>query len=157
MIDSRASMTRLVSLLEERLRYMEFEGRILHPIIDRFACEGPMAFSASTEYEHRVVGRRIGDLAASARDTSVDARTFARRVDRLRGLLAGSLQVRGSGTPPGARSGTAGALANVPRAAFDGSEASVAFPESLGAIPGARRRSLWGGTEGPGRIRRGRP
>ena len=117
MIDLRASMIRIVSLLEEELLpHMEFEGRILHPIIDRFACEGPMAFSASMEYEHRVVDRRIGDLAASARDTNVDARTFARRF-----------------------------------------ETSVAFPVSLGAIPGARRRSLWGGTEGPGRIQRGRP
>lgn len=89
-----AGMTRIVSILEDELRpYMEWEGRMLHPIIDKFACEGPTAFSASMQHEHVVVDRWIGELATSARGASVDARTSLRLVDRLLGLLAAHFEV----------------------------------------------------------------
>ena len=92
--DAPAAMTRIVSVLEDELRpYMEWEGRLLHPIIDKFACEGPTAFSASMQYEHRVVDRWIGELATSARHARTDARAFARRTDRLLGLLAAHFEV----------------------------------------------------------------
>ncbi len=89
-----APMTRIVAVLEDELRpYMEWEGRMLHPIIDKFACEGPTAFSASMQYEHLLVDRWIGQLAASARDANADARSFVRRADRLLGLLAAHFEV----------------------------------------------------------------
>ena len=92
--DASAAMTRIVSVLEDELRpYMEWESRMLHPIIDKFACEGPTAFSASMQYEHAVVDRWIGELATSARDRPTDARAFARRADRLLGLLTAHFEV----------------------------------------------------------------
>ncbi len=92
--DAPAAMTRIVSVLEDEIRpYMEWEGRMLHPIIDKFACEGPTTFSASMQYEHAVVDRWIGELAVIARGASADAREFARRTDRLLGLLAAHFEV----------------------------------------------------------------
>lgn len=92
--DAWAAMTRIVSVLEDEIRpYMEWEGRMLHPIIDKFACEGPTAFSASMQYEHAVVDRWIGELAVIARSASADARAFARQTDRLLGLLAAHFEV----------------------------------------------------------------
>ncbi len=92
--DATETMTRIVSVLEDELRpYMEWEGRMLHPNIDEFACEGPMAFSASMQHEHRVVDRWIDDLATRARDARIDGRAFARRTDRLLGLLAAHFEV----------------------------------------------------------------
>ena len=93
-IDASAAMTRIVSVLEDELRpYMEWESRMLHPIIDKFACEGPTAFSASMQYEHAVVDRWISELATSARDGPTGARAFARRADRLLGLLTAHFEV----------------------------------------------------------------
>ncbi len=92
--DASADMARIVSVLEDELRpYLEWEGRILHPIIDKFACEGPTAFSASMQYEHVLVDRWTGELATSARDARTDARAFARRTVRLLGLLAAHFEV----------------------------------------------------------------
>jgi iron-sulfur cluster repair protein YtfE (RIC family) len=89
-----AIMARVVTVLEDEvLPYLEWEGRMLHPVIDKFACEGPTAFSASMQHEHAVVDRWIGELAAGSRDARADARAFARRVDRLLGLLAAHFEV----------------------------------------------------------------
>ena len=92
--NASAAMARIVSVLDGEIRpYMEWEGRMLHPIIDKFACEGPTAFSASMQYEHAVVDRWIGELAASARDGHTDPRAFARQTYRLLGLLAAHFEV----------------------------------------------------------------
>lgn len=92
--DLPGTVARIVSVLEDEIRpYLEWEGRILHPIIDKFACEGPAAFSASMQHEHVVVGRWIDELSTSAREARADARAFVRRTDRLLGLLAAHFEV----------------------------------------------------------------
>lgn len=92
--DVPAGMRHIVGVLEDDLRpYLEWEGRTLHPIIDKFACEGPAAFSASMQYEHTVVFRWIGQIAAAALGANADARSFVRHTDRLLGLLAAHFEV----------------------------------------------------------------
>lgn len=72
--------------LDEALRpHLEWEERAIHPIVDKFACEGPAAFSASMRYEHDIIHRWLADVARLAEGD--DARAFARRVDNLLGLV----------------------------------------------------------------------
>lgn len=87
-------MGRIVAALEDEVRpYLEWEGRMLHPIIDKFACEGPAAFSASMQHEHTVIFRWIGQIAAAARVAGAEAQPFVRLTDRLLGLLAAHFEV----------------------------------------------------------------
>ncbi len=89
-----AGMERVVALLEDEVRpYLEWEGSILHPIVDRFACEGPATFSAPMQYEHLVVFRWIAQIAEHVRGPGPDPRSFVRLTDRLLGLLAGHFEV----------------------------------------------------------------
>jgi iron-sulfur cluster repair protein YtfE (RIC family) len=72
--------------IDETLRpHLEWEERAIHPIVDKFACEGPAAFSASMRYEHEIIHRWLAEIARLAEGD--DARAFARRVDNLLGLV----------------------------------------------------------------------
>lgn len=92
-VDDAAAMQRILSVLDDEIRpYMEWEGRLLHPVIDKYAGEGPSA-AASMRYEHVLIDRWIGKLAASVRDAQIDPTTFVRRTDGVLGLLNAHLEV----------------------------------------------------------------
>jgi iron-sulfur cluster repair protein YtfE (RIC family) len=82
----RAEMRAVVDELDGALRpHLRWEEETVHPVVDKFACEGPAAFSASMRYEHEIIHRWSADLARLAeRD---DAFAFARRADNLLGVV----------------------------------------------------------------------
>ena len=82
---ARAEMRALVAALDACLRpYLAWGERTLHPVVDKYACEGPAAFSASMRYEHEIIHRWSATLA---RQTAGDPRAFARQADRLLGVV----------------------------------------------------------------------
>ncbi len=77
-------MHHIVTDLATCLRpHLEWEERTIHPIVDKYACEGPAVFSASMRYEHEIIYRWIADLRDLA---DGDAVPFARRGDNLLGV-----------------------------------------------------------------------
>jgi hemerythrin-like domain-containing protein len=79
-------MRAIVSELDACLRpHLSWEERTIHPIVDRFACEGPTAFSATMRYEHEIIDRWSADLARRAEESDFVA--FARNADRLLGVV----------------------------------------------------------------------
>ncbi len=83
----RAAMLEVVADLDERLLpHLLWEERTVHPIVDKFACEGPAAFSASMRYEHRIIRRGIDELRERATDAAA-AIAFSRRADNLLGVV----------------------------------------------------------------------
>jgi iron-sulfur cluster repair protein YtfE (RIC family) len=87
-LEERAgAMRQWVAELDERLRpHLEFEERTIHPVVDKFACEGPATFSASMRYEHTIIYRWLSELARSSEDASA-AVAFSRRADNLLGVV----------------------------------------------------------------------
>ncbi len=82
----RQRMRGLAADLDACLRpHLEWEERTVHPIVDKFACDGPAAFSACMRYEHVIIHRWMAEL--SRRAESSDAAAFARRADNLLGLV----------------------------------------------------------------------
>ncbi len=78
-----AAMLEVVAELDERLLpHLAWEERTVHPVVDKFACEGPAAFSASMRYEHRIIRRGIDELRERATDAAA-AVAFSRRADSL--------------------------------------------------------------------------
>ncbi len=82
-----AAMRTLGTDLDALLRpHLDWEERTVHPVVDKFACEGPAAFSASMRYEHEIIFRAIGELRAMA-DDGAPATAFSRRADNLLGVV----------------------------------------------------------------------
>ncbi len=82
-----AAMRELGADLDALLRpHLEWEERTVHPVVDKFACEGPAAFSASMRYEHEIIFRAMGELRAMA-DDGATAVAFSRRADNLLGVV----------------------------------------------------------------------
>ncbi|WP_242342216.1 hemerythrin domain-containing protein [Anaeromyxobacter terrae] len=80
-----AEMRAIVAALDACLRpHLAWEERTLHPVVDKYACEGPAAFSASMRYEHDIIHRWSAELA---RRSGGDPRAFARHADRLLGVV----------------------------------------------------------------------
>lgn len=73
--------------------HLEWEERTLHPIVDKFACEGPAAFSASMRYEHEIIHRWMAELARVAGATPGDAGGFVRQADRLLGVVTAHFEL----------------------------------------------------------------
>jgi hypothetical protein len=85
--DRGAAMEQLAAELEARLApHLEWEERTVHPVVDKFACEGPAAFSASMRYEHEIIRRGLGELRGLAADPAA-ATAFSRRADNLLGVV----------------------------------------------------------------------
>lgn len=83
----RDAMRSVVADLDASLRpHLEWEERTVHPVVDKFACEGPAAFSASMRYEHVIIHRWSADLARRA-ERGDDAAAFTRAADRLLGVV----------------------------------------------------------------------
>ena len=70
------------------LAHAEWEERVLYPAVDRRASGSGHAFTSSMRYEHRIVGRWIGELEAMAASRPPDVVAFARRTHNLLGLVS---------------------------------------------------------------------
>lgn len=80
------AMAKVAGDLDAVLRpHLEWEERTVHPVVDKFACEGPAAFSASMRYEHAIIHRSIGELRELSGAEDVVA--FSRRADNLLGIV----------------------------------------------------------------------
>ena len=79
---------KVVAFFEQHIKpHAEWEERFLYPVVDRLAGGGANAFTSTMRYEHRIVGRWIGELRAESDKPKLDAAKFARRTDNLLGLL----------------------------------------------------------------------
>lgn len=89
--ERRDAMRRIVADLSACLDpHLRWEERTIHPLVDKFACEGPAAFSASMRYEHEIIDRWLADLATLAEG---DAVRFTRRADNLLGIVAAHFEL----------------------------------------------------------------
>ncbi len=80
-------MALVVAEFDERLRpHLDLEERTIHPVVDKFACEGPATFSASMRYEHTIIYRWLAELGQQAGEASA-AVAFLRRFDNLLGVV----------------------------------------------------------------------
>lgn len=83
----KATAQRVVDFFEKHIKpHAEWEERSLYPVVDKLA-RGANPFTSTMRYEHRVVGRWIGELRAESDKPTLDAAKFARRTDNLLGLL----------------------------------------------------------------------
>jgi hemerythrin-like domain-containing protein len=86
--EQRKTTQKIASFFEAHIKpHAEWEERFLYPVVDKLAGGGPNAFTSTMRYEHRVVGRWIGELRAEADKPKIDAAKFARRADNLLGLI----------------------------------------------------------------------
>ena len=86
--EQRKTAQKVATFLEKHIKsHAEWEERFLYPVVDRLAGGGPNVFTATMRYEHRIVGRWIGELRAEADKPKIDAAKFARRADNLLGLI----------------------------------------------------------------------
>ncbi len=83
--DRRDCMHRVAGEMSGCLRpHLEWEESTVHPIADKYACEGPAVFSASMRYEHGIIYRWLGELRDLA---DGEATAFRRRADNLLGVV----------------------------------------------------------------------
>jgi hemerythrin-like domain-containing protein len=86
--EQRKTAQKVASFFEKHIKpHAEWEERFLYPVVDKLAGGGPRAFTSTMRYEHRIVGRWIGELRAEADKPKTDTARFARRADNLLGLL----------------------------------------------------------------------
>lgn len=87
--DQRKTAQFVVKFLKEHiLKHAEWEEARLYPAVDKRTHAGEYPFTGSMRYEHRIVGRWIGELETMANAGTLDATRFARNTDRLLGLIA---------------------------------------------------------------------
>ena len=88
-----AAMREVVAALDACLgQHLQWEERTLHPIVDKFACDGPASFSASMRYEHEIIHRWMAELARAAA-AATDPAGFVRQADRLLGVITAHFEL----------------------------------------------------------------
>lgn len=86
--ERKQTMTRVIAFLRGHvLPHAAWEERVLYPAVDRRAGSGENRFTATMRHEHAIVARWTDELAREAFRAEPDAVWFARRADRLLGLL----------------------------------------------------------------------
>ncbi|MHB8999974.1 MAG: hemerythrin domain-containing protein [Thermoanaerobaculia bacterium] len=75
-------------LKDHILSHAQWEEAHLYPAVDKRTHAGEYPFTGSMRYEHIIVGRSIAELETMAAAESIDATRFARKTDRLLGLIA---------------------------------------------------------------------
>jgi hemerythrin-like domain-containing protein len=79
----------VVALLRKHIApHADWEERVLYVIVDRQAGGGTHKFTASMRHEHRIIARQLDDLVRESVRPAPDAKRFARKADRLLGLIA---------------------------------------------------------------------
>lgn len=74
-------------LTEHILSHAEWEEQHLYPAVDKRTHAGEYPFTGSMRYEHTIVSRSIKELGEMAASERLDAVLFARKTDRLLGLI----------------------------------------------------------------------
>ncbi|HEY2942527.1 MAG TPA: hemerythrin domain-containing protein [Vicinamibacteria bacterium] len=95
------------AVMKEVLRFLEcevqphaeWEERVLYPLLDRRLGRG-RAFTATLRYEHRVIDRWITELAREAARHTPDLLAFARRTDKVLGVLEAHFEAEEEVLPP---------------------------------------------------------
>ena len=89
----KQTMTRIVAFLHGHvLPHAAWEEQVLYPAVDRRAGSGENRFTAAMRHEHAIVARWTDELAREASLPDPDPVWFARRADRLLGLLLAHLE-----------------------------------------------------------------
>lgn len=85
----QGEMHAIARLFDQYIRsHAEGEEMHLYPVVDRYASpDAAHGFTATMRFEHRVVGDWIDQLTEMASGEDPDPRAFARRAQRLLGLL----------------------------------------------------------------------
>lgn len=86
--EQRKTAGEVVQFFREHLApHAAAEEHTLYPLVDRLAGGGAHRFTATMRYEHRIVERWVGELAAEAARPAPDYLDFARKADNLLGLI----------------------------------------------------------------------
>ena len=75
-------------LTEHILEHAKWEEERLYPAVDKRTHAGAHPFTGTMRYERTIVGRWIEELGSMAAAEKLDAVAFARKADRLLGLIA---------------------------------------------------------------------
>lgn len=75
-------------LREHILEHAKWEEERLYPAVDKRTHAGTHPFTGTMRYEHKIVGRWIEELGTMASGEKLDGVAFARKADRLLGLIA---------------------------------------------------------------------
>lgn len=75
-------------LSEHILEHAAWEEAHLYPVVDGKTHAGEHPFTGTMRYEHKIIGRVIGDLQSAASKPSFDAVRFTRDTDRVLGLIS---------------------------------------------------------------------
>jgi hemerythrin-like domain-containing protein len=95
-----AAMKEVLRFLESEVRpHAEWEERVLYPLLDRRLGRA-RTFTATLRYEHRVIDRWVTDLAREAARQTPDLVAFARRTDKVLGLLEAHFEAEEEVLPP---------------------------------------------------------
>ncbi len=90
--EAEATMDRVVMFLDDEIRpHATWEEVKLYPLLDALV-GGREGFTATLRREHAIIDRWIEELAVHAGSTAPDATWFARRADRLFGLIDAHLE-----------------------------------------------------------------
>jgi hemerythrin-like domain-containing protein len=92
--DRRVAMAQLLGYLRHDVeRHAAWEESALYPLVDRKGPPPVEPFTATMRYEHKILGRWIDELAREAEESTSDPRVFARRAERILGLIAAHMEV----------------------------------------------------------------
>jgi len=87
--EQKAAMNQVVQFLEDDiLAHARWEEKALYPAVDKRAAKGPNPFTASMRYEHKIIERWVGELAAIAQQPKPDPVAFQRQADKILGVIA---------------------------------------------------------------------
>ena len=85
----RELMRQTLAFLKDHLvAHAEWEDKFLYPAVDRRTSNPDYPFTSTMRYEHRIVGRWIGELEAMAAKEPPDVVSFVRRGFNLLGLIS---------------------------------------------------------------------
>lgn len=82
-------MAFVVRFLDEHIRaHAAWEEEVLYPVVDEQAGGAPERFTSTMRHEHVIIGRSIDALRQEAQAPRPDVVAFARRADRLLGVIS---------------------------------------------------------------------
>lgn len=86
--EQKKTMMKIVTFFKEHIKpHAEWEEKKLYPAVDKRASKGGEVFTSTMRYEHKIVGRWIGELDKEANGKTPNAFLFSRKTDQLLGLI----------------------------------------------------------------------